>query len=72
MGQVENDMILGTSAYRNGLRATQFTSRDLGIGYLAGHGTDAQVVRTHYVDGVAAERALQARGGTRAGRHPIR
>jgi DNA segregation ATPase FtsK/SpoIIIE, S-DNA-T family len=36
MGQLENDMILGTSAYKNGVRATMFTARDKGVGYLVG------------------------------------
>lgn len=35
-GQVENDMVLGTSAYKNGIRATTFTDQDLGIGYCWG------------------------------------
>jgi S-DNA-T family DNA segregation ATPase FtsK/SpoIIIE len=58
-GQLENDMILGTSAYRNGLRATTFTSADLGVGYLKGHAPDPTVCRTDYVDGDAAERIAQ-------------
>jgi S-DNA-T family DNA segregation ATPase FtsK/SpoIIIE len=57
-GQVENDMILGTSAYKNGLRATTFRPEiDAGIGYLAGAGPAPQVVRTFYLDMHAAERA---------------
>jgi S-DNA-T family DNA segregation ATPase FtsK/SpoIIIE len=36
-GQTENDMILGTSAYQNGIRATTFVPEtDAGIGYLVG------------------------------------
>jgi S-DNA-T family DNA segregation ATPase FtsK/SpoIIIE len=31
-GQVENDMILGTSMYKQGIRATQFGDEDLGWG----------------------------------------
>jgi DNA segregation ATPase FtsK/SpoIIIE and related proteins len=55
MGQVENDMILGTSAYRNGVRATTFTRSDRGIGYLVG-ATDAPVVvRTYYLDAEASD-----------------
>ena len=56
MGQVENDMVLGTSAYRNGLRATMFTKNDKGIGYLVGDADDPQVVRSYYIDGPAADR----------------
>jgi len=56
MGQIENDMILGTSAYKNGIRATTFTKRDKGIGYLLGAADDPAVVRSAYLDGPAAER----------------
>ena len=59
-GQVENDMILGTSAYKNGIRATSLRPEiDAGIGYYVG-GTQPQVVRTFYLD----------LPGDRAGRHP--
>jgi S-DNA-T family DNA segregation ATPase FtsK/SpoIIIE len=57
MGQVENDMILGTSAYRNGIRATMFTRRDKGVGYLVG-GEEPQITRTFYVDNPTAERVI--------------
>jgi S-DNA-T family DNA segregation ATPase FtsK/SpoIIIE len=58
MGQVENDMILGTSAYKNGIRATTFRPEiDAGIGYLLGAGPAPQVVRTFYLDMAATERA---------------
>lgn len=73
MGQVENDMILGTSAYRNGVRATVFTARDLGIGYLLGAGPDPQITRAAYLDAPAAEkvtlraRAARAAAGTLTG-----
>ena len=64
-GQIENDMVLGTSAYQNGIRATTFTPSDRGIGYLVGAGDDPIVCRTYYVDGPAAmkiaERARAAR-----------
>ena len=63
MGQVETDMILGTSAYKNGLRPTTLRADlDAGIGYLVGAGPAPQVVRTFYLDMHAAERiALRAR-----------
>lgn len=54
-GQLENDVVLGTSAYKNGLRATMFTRADRGIGYLVGEAEDAQIVRTAFVDGPGAE-----------------
>ncbi len=73
MGQVENDMVLGTSAYKNGVRATMFARSDRGIGYLAGEGDDPQIVRSFYVDAPAAEqiitraRARRQHAGTLAG-----
>ncbi|GIG03271.1 cell division protein FtsK [Catellatospora citrea] len=73
MGQVENDMILGTSAYRNGLRATMFTNRDKGVGYLVGASDEPVIVRTYYLDGPTAERitdrarALRLAAGTLTG-----
>jgi S-DNA-T family DNA segregation ATPase FtsK/SpoIIIE len=55
MGQLENDMILGTSAYKNGVRATMFTKRDLGLGYLVGSADDAQITKTYYLNGPTVE-----------------
>jgi len=57
-GQTENDMILGTSHYKNGYRATTFSARDKGIGYLVGASDDPRVVRSAYIDGPAAERIV--------------
>lgn len=73
MGQVENDMVLGTSSYKNGVRATQFTAADKGIGYLVGASDDPQIVRTAYIDGPAAKaiadraRAMRTAAGTLTG-----
>jgi DNA segregation ATPase FtsK/SpoIIIE, S-DNA-T family len=73
MGQVENDMVLGTSSYKRGIRATEFTGRDKGIGYLSGHADDVQVVRSCYIDAVAADaigrraRQLREDAGTLSG-----
>jgi S-DNA-T family DNA segregation ATPase FtsK/SpoIIIE len=62
MGQTENDMVLGTSAYKNGTRATMFARSDKGIAYLAGEGDDPRIVRSFYIDAPAAEKiALRAR-----------
>ncbi len=58
MGQLSNDMVLGTSAYKNGIRATTFSRKDLGIGYLAGEGDDPRITRSYYIDGPAAERVI--------------
>lgn len=73
MGQVENDMVLGTSAYRNGVRATMFTQSDKGIGYLVGAADDPQITRSSYLDGPASDRvadrarALREAAGTITG-----
>ncbi|ATL27589.1 cell division protein FtsK [Streptomyces formicae] len=62
MGQTENDMVLGTSSYKRGVRATMFAWGDKGIHYLIGEGSDARIVGSVYVDGTAAERiAARAR-----------
>ncbi len=72
-GQVENDMILGTSAYKNGYNAAVFRPKvDAGLGWLRAEG-DPQVVRTYYLDLAAAERiaerarALRGQAGTLTG-----
>jgi S-DNA-T family DNA segregation ATPase FtsK/SpoIIIE len=63
MGQVENDMVLGTSAYKNGTRATMFGFGDKGIFYLAGEGAAPRIVRSFYIDAPAAEKiTARARG----------
>jgi DNA segregation ATPase FtsK/SpoIIIE, S-DNA-T family len=73
MGQTENDMILGTSMYKNGIRATTFTKKDKGIGYLAGEADDPQIVRGYYIDNPTADRiadrarALRTAAGTLTG-----
>ncbi|MFD4653818.1 cell division protein FtsK [Streptomyces sp. NPDC058441] len=56
MGQLENDMVLGTSAYKRGVRATMFAWADKGIHYLVGEGSDARIVRSVYIDAGTAER----------------
>lgn len=61
MGQLENDMVLGTSAYKRGVRATQFAWGDKGIHYFVGEGADARIVRSVFADAPAAE-AIAARG----------
>lgn len=58
MGQTENDMILGTSSYKNGIRATTFTARDKGIGWLVGAAEEPQIARGAYLDNPAAERVI--------------
>lgn len=53
--QVETDMVLGTSAYKSGLRPTMFTRKDLGVGYLVGDGDDPTITRAAYVDTPTAD-----------------
>ena len=74
MDQTANDMVLGTSAYKNGIRATTFRPEvDAGIGYLVGASSQTQVVRAYYLDMAATEkiaaraRALRERAGTLSG-----
>ncbi|MEV4767825.1 cell division protein FtsK [Micromonospora humida] len=70
MGQQENDMVLGTSMYRNGFRATQFALTDKGMALAVGFFDAPTVVRTYYVDAPTAERvvdramALRGEAGT--------
>jgi len=63
MGQTENDMVLGTSAYKRGIRATMFAWGDKGIHYFVGEGADARIVASVYVDAPGAE-AIAARART--------
>jgi S-DNA-T family DNA segregation ATPase FtsK/SpoIIIE len=66
MGQEANDMVLGTSMYKQGIRATQFGDEDLGWGWLVGQGKPT-ACKGFYVDGPGAQRviarALELRGG---------
>jgi S-DNA-T family DNA segregation ATPase FtsK/SpoIIIE len=73
-GQVENDMVLGTSAYKNGLRATMFRPElDAGLGWLKGATPEPKVTRTHYLNVKDAQavavraRAARERAGTLTG-----
>ena len=63
IGQVENDMVLGTSAYKNGLRATTFRPGSTpGSATCSAPGPRPQVVRTFYLNMADAERvAVRAR-----------
>lgn len=69
MGQLENDMILGTSAYKQGIRATSLRAEiDAGIGYYG-----AKVTRVFYLNMAATERVaerarqIRERAGTLTG-----
>ncbi|MGY1436627.1 cell division protein FtsK [Streptomyces reniochalinae] len=63
MSHTENDMVLGTGAYKRGVRATTFAWDEKGISYFLGEGADARVVRAIEIDAVLAE-AIAARGRT--------
>ncbi|MET9654610.1 cell division protein FtsK [Streptomyces sp. NPDC006460] len=73
MGQLENDMVLGTSSYKRGVRATMFSWKDKGIHYFVGEGADARIVSSVYVDAPTAEtiglraRKLREQAGTLSG-----
>ena len=60
MDQTSNDMVLGTSAYKNGIRATTFRAEtDAGLGYQVGAAAQPLVVRTFYVNLPDTERAAK-------------
>ncbi|MEV4501121.1 cell division protein FtsK [Streptomyces klenkii] len=73
MSHVENDMVLGTGAYKRGVRGTMFAWEDKGICYFLGEGADAQIVRAAEINAVQAEvialraRKTRERLGTLAG-----
>ncbi len=58
MGQPANDMVLGTSMYKAGYRATMFSRSDRGICWMAGEGDDPRIVASSFVDAPAAERVV--------------
>jgi S-DNA-T family DNA segregation ATPase FtsK/SpoIIIE len=70
IGQVANDMVMGTSAHRTGIRATMFSFDDKGVCYFGGEGQRPQIVRAQYINGPAAKViTARARGmRERAGR----
>jgi S-DNA-T family DNA segregation ATPase FtsK/SpoIIIE len=57
-GQVENDMVLGTGAYKNGYRSTNFRPKvDAGLGWLKGSETgEPQIARTYNPSQAETER----------------
>ena len=60
MGQIENDMVMGTSAYKSGIRATMFDDDDKGVCYFGGEGMRGRIMRSQYIDNPMA-RAIVAR-----------
>ncbi|MFE6620308.1 cell division protein FtsK [Streptomyces sp. NPDC057740] len=63
MGQTENDMVLGTSSYKRGVRATMFAWGDKGLHYFVGEGSDARIVYGTFIDAPGAV-AVAARART--------
>ncbi|MEU7384947.1 cell division protein FtsK [Streptomyces sp. NPDC042207] len=55
MGHTANDMVLGTGAYKSGIRATMFSRSDRGICWMSGEGDDPLIVASAFVDGPGAE-----------------
>jgi S-DNA-T family DNA segregation ATPase FtsK/SpoIIIE len=68
-----NDMVLGGGMHKAGIKATMFSRRDIGIGYMAGEEADPKIVRTYYIDAAMADRvvkrarALREHAGTLSG-----
>lgn len=60
MGQTENDMVLGTSQYKRGIRATMFGFEDKGVFYFSGEGRQPVIMRSQYIDNPQAK-AIAAR-----------
>lgn len=58
MAHQANDMVLGTGAYKAGIRATMFSRSDLGICWMSGEGDDPRIVSSAFVDAVAAEKVV--------------
>ncbi|MFF8292579.1 cell division protein FtsK [Streptomyces sp. NPDC016309] len=59
MGQPANDMVLGTSMYKAGYRATMFSRSDRGICWMAGEGDDPRIVASAFVDAVGAAQVVE-------------
>jgi len=62
MSHTANDMVLGTGAYKAGVRATMFTRSDRGICWMSGEGDDPVIAASAFVDAPGAEKvAARAR-----------
>ncbi|GAB3172372.1 FtsK/SpoIIIE domain-containing protein [Myceligenerans halotolerans] len=66
--QTTNDMVLGTSMYKAGHRATIFSQEDKGIALLAGEKSDPQLVRAAYIDGELADKIVERARAVREAR----
>src|SRR5690606_6177002 len=75
VGQQANDMVLGTSMYKNGIRATMFDPRkEAGTGWLSRSAHDNRIVRAAFltqdevVDVARLALAMRRAAGTLSGR----
>ncbi|MEU9208530.1 cell division protein FtsK [Streptomyces sp. NPDC048415] len=55
MNHQANDMVLGTGAYKAGIRATMFSRSDRGICWMSGEGEDPLITASAFVDAPGAE-----------------
>lgn len=55
MNHQANDMVLGTGAYKSGIKATMFSRSDRGICWMSGEGDDPRIVSSAFVDAPGAE-----------------
>lgn len=59
MTQPANDMVLGQSMYKAGIRATMFARSDRGVCWMAGEGDDPRIVAGAFVDATGAEQVVE-------------
>ena len=55
MGQIETDMVMGTSAYKSGTRPTAFGFDEKGVAYFGGDGLRPKIMRSQFIDGPMAK-----------------
>ncbi|MFJ4924059.1 cell division protein FtsK [Streptomyces sp. NPDC088736] len=55
MNHQANDMVLGTGAYKSGIKATMFSRSDRGICWMSGEGDDPRIVSSAFIDATGAE-----------------
>jgi S-DNA-T family DNA segregation ATPase FtsK/SpoIIIE len=58
MNHQANDMVLGTGAYKSGIKATMFSRSDRGICWMSGEGDDPRIVSSAFIDATGAERVV--------------
>lgn len=58
MNHQANDMVLGTGAYKAGIKATMFSRSDRGICWMSGEGDDPRIVSSAFIDATGAEQVV--------------